>query len=716
MSEAYLSTIWYRVAPLQPRLRAHIRISRHRYRGQAWYVMHDVATGRIHRFTPAAYLFIGQLTGSRSVDDVWKGLAATHDAEAPSQDDVIRLLSSLHQNDLIQYRGSPDVADLLERYNKQATQILRQNLTNPTSFRLSLWDPDAFLTRTLPWVRPVLGWFGLLLWAVVVVAGLVTAALNWGRLTENLADQLLATQNILITLVSYPLLKALHELAHGYLTKLRGGEVREMGVMFLVFFPVPYVDASAAAAFPNRWHRAAVSAGGILIETFVAALAVMVWANAQTGFVSAVAYNLVMIGGLSTLIVNGNPLLKFDGYFVLSDLIEIPNLATRATKFWGHLVERYVFNARQLREETATWGERAWFVVYAPAAYVYRIVVMFGIAWYLAQAFFVLGLALAGWTLFQSLVKPLAKHLRHVVTASRLRKVRKRAMGLTFGALAVVLLGVALIPLPLHTDTEGVVWLPDEAYVRARTPGFVARVPVARGAEVAAGAALAELEEPTLGARIEALDWRVEEYRRRVAALEVRDRPEAEVARAQLAEARGEQARETARAGDLTLRAPVAGRFEPLLPPEALLGRYIAEGDVLGYVLPAHPDRLRIVVTQGDVALVRGRVRGVEVKLAGHLEARHAARLIREVPSALNTLPSVALGTTGGGRFLTDPADRDGVKALEQLFVYDLSLPDTLDPAPYGARVLVRFDHGYEPALWQGWRRLSQLFLRLLDA
>lgn len=247
-------------------------------------------------------------------------------------------------------------------------------------------------------------------------------------------------------------------------------------------------------------------------------------------------------------------------------------------------------------------------------------------------------------------------------------------------------------------------------------PARPALSPKSRGADVAANGTLAVLSEPTQAARIAALTARVEEYRRRTAALDTRDRAEAAVARLQWAEAQAELTREQARSADLTLRAPISGTFEPLLPTDALPGRYRNEGDILGYVLPPRPDRVRIVVRQDDIALVRDRVRGVDLKLAGHVEQRHGAAVLREVPSAQNTLPSPALGTTGGGRFLTDPSDRDGTRTLQQVFLFDLSLPDTMTPAPYGARVLVRFDHGREPVLFQGWRRLSQLFLRLIDA
>ena len=714
--EPYLSTIWYRVARLKPRLRPHVRVHRHRYRGQPWYVLHDLAAGRIHRFTPAAYMFIGQLDGTRTVDDAWQDLAATHDEEAPSQDDVIRLLSRLHQNDLIRYEASPDVAELLERYNKQARQVIKQNLTNPVMFRVPLFDPDRLLTRTLPFVRPFIGWFGLLLWLAVMTGGLITAALNWDRLTHNLGDQLMSMTNLAIMAVSYPVLKALHEFGHGWLTKVRGGEIREFGIMFLVFFPVPYVDASAASAFRSKWDRAAVAAGGIFVETFVAAAAVMVWASAESGFVSALAYNLVIIGGISTLVVNGNPLLKFDGYYVLSDLIESPNLSTRANKHYGHLIQRHLFGARHIKPDPATPGEKVWFLFYAPAAFVYRMIVMLGIALYVSGHAFILGVLIAALTLFNALVKPAFKHLRHVLTSPKLRRVRRRAVGWTFGTIGALVAALMLVPLPLRTTAEGVVWLPDAAHVRARTSGYLAEVAVPRGGAVAAHEVLARLEEPTLAARIDAMEWRAEEFRRRHAVLTVRDRAGAEVAALQLAEAARELDRERARSADLSIRAPVAGRFEPVMPPGDLMGRHLAEGDLLGFVLPDRPELLRIAVRQDDVALVRGRTRAVEMRLAGHLHETHRARVLREVPAALDRLPAAALGQAAGGGFLTDPADPEGLRVLGQVFVYDLSLPETLPAAPYGARVQIRFDHGLEPAAAQLYRRLRQLFLRHFHA
>ncbi|MFC3616290.1 PqqD family peptide modification chaperone [Lutimaribacter marinistellae] len=716
MAESYLSTIWYRVADLQPKLRNHVTVHRHRYRGRAWYVLHDHASGRVHRFTPGAYMLIGQMDGGRTVDEVWRSLAEAHDADAPGQDEVIRLLSRLHQNDLIRYAGSPDVADLLERYNRNTRQVVKQNLLNPMSFRLPLFDPDAFLKRTLPWVRPLTGWFGFILWLVVVAAGILTAAMHWEELTRNLVDQMLASSNLMIAAITYPVLKALHELAHGYLIRARGGEVREMGIMFLVFFPVPYVDASAAAAFRNKWSRAAVSAGGIFVETFAAAIAIMVWVSAEPGMVRAVAYNVVLVGGISTVLVNGNPLLKFDGYYVLSDLIEIPNLGTRANRYWGHLIQRYIFGAKQLKEEVATFGEKVWFVLYAPSAFVYRMVVMLGIALFVAQKFFVIGVLLAIWSLFNTIVKPLFKHVRHVVTAPALRKVRRRAMGWTFGTMAVILGLALLIPLPLRTDTQGVVWLPDEAHLRAGTQGFVTDLAAAEGARVLPQDLVATLEEPTVRARISVLEWRVEEMRRRLAATEVNERRRTEVARLELQEAEAELARERERIAELAVYAPIAGVFQPALPGRELVDRYVSEGDLIAYVLPDGPRQIRALVSQDDITLARNRLQGIEVKAAGHLDRRIAAELVREMPQATARTPAAVLTSAAGGPFLTDPTDPEGATLVEQAFVIDLTLPEETDPLPFGTRVYLRLDHGAEPAAFQIWRRVRQLFLRQFNA
>jgi putative peptide zinc metalloprotease protein len=210
-----------------------------------------------------------------------------------------------------------------------------QNLKSPMSLRIPLVDPDAFLTRTVGYFRPLFGTSGLLLWLALVLPAVVLAGEHWAELTGNIADRVFATENLLLLSLCYPLVKIVHELGHGYAAKLNGREVREMGVMFLLFYPVPYVDASAANALRDKKQRALIGAAGMVSELAVAALATYAWVLLEPGLARAIAFNVMLIAGVSTLLVNGNPLLRFDGYYILADLIEVPNLGARANKYWG---------------------------------------------------------------------------------------------------------------------------------------------------------------------------------------------------------------------------------------------------------------------------------------------------------------------------------------------------------------------------------------------
>ena len=326
---AFFTAQWFRIAGLKPRLLDHVLVERHRYGRQTWYAMHDRLSGRVHRVTPAAFLFAVRMDGRRTVDELWQELVHEMDADAPGQEAVLQLLVQLHAADLLAGDVPPDAVELLRRHSRQSRSVLTRNLRSPMSLQIPLFDPESMLNRLLPFVKPLLGWAGCALWLALIVAGGVSAAQHWDELTTNVLDRVLASQGLLALLLCYPVMKALHELGHGIVAKRFGCEVREIGVMLLVLFPVPYVDASNSAALPSKWQRAAVAAAGIAVELALAAIGSLVWANAEPGLLRAVAFNVMLIGGVSTLLVNGNPLLRFDGYYVLADLLNVPNLAQR---------------------------------------------------------------------------------------------------------------------------------------------------------------------------------------------------------------------------------------------------------------------------------------------------------------------------------------------------------------------------------------------------
>ncbi|HWZ07893.1 MAG TPA: peptidase M50 [Bradyrhizobium sp.] len=713
-SEPFLSSSWYRVARLRPKLRDHARIRRHRYRGRIWYVLDDRLSSRVHRLSPSAYIFVALMDGRRTVDDLWSNVVRQNGESAPTQDEIVHLLAQLHASDLLQSDISPDSLEVFDRFVTQKRTRLKQMLLNPMSLRLPIFDPDPFLERTLPLVRPLLGWFGGLLWFAVVIPALVLAAGRWSELSENVTDRLLATENLLLLSLVFPVVKLLHELGHGYATKVFGGAVHEFGIMLIMGMPTPYVDASSSSGFRNKSRRALVGAAGMIVEVFVAALALHVWRIAEPGAVRTLCFNVITVAGVSTLIFNGNPLMRYDGYYILIDVLEIPNLASRSAQLWRAMVDKYAFRVADARIPAGAPGELKWLVSYAPAAFMYRMSIQFGIALFLAGRFFFIGVFLASWTVVTGVLIPVFNSLKYVATSRTLQKHRARAVGLTAGLAAAAVIMLAIFPFPLHTVSEGVVWLPDNAILRAGTDGFVRRLLVPPDTIVRAGDALIETQEPQLEANVETLTWRVEELQSALDAARFRDRPGAEVAAIDLASAKSELARQDERARHLVARSEADGTFV-LAKSEDMPGRFFRQGEVLGYVTPASSNIVRVVVPQDDIELVRNSLRGVSVKLSGRVWETNSARLVREVPAASSQLPSKALSTAGGGSFAVDPGDRESRKTLQRYFQFDIELPPEAAAIAFGSRVYVRFEHESEPLGFQLFRRLRQLFLARLN-
>jgi putative peptide zinc metalloprotease protein len=584
-------------------------------------------------------------------------------------------------------------------------------LLNPLSFRVPLIDPEKWLDRTLPALRWMFSPAGLLIWVAIVAPATVLAAQHWHELTDNLSDRILAAENLVLMAATYVVLKAIHEFGHGYAVKAFGGAVREMGVMLLVFLPIPYVDASAATNFRFKAQRMIVGAAGMLVELLVAALALYVWLAVEPGLVRAIAFNVVAVAGVSTVVFNANPLLRYDGYFILSDFLEIPNLATRAPRYLRYLVKRHLIGVDSAEGAQATAGEKLWFLFYAPSSYVYRLLVMFAIALFVASEYAAIGFAIALFTIATVVFVPLANAWRYIARHPELGRGRRKAMALAAGAAAVAASVLFLLPFPLRTHAEGVVWLPEDAIIRAGADGFIQELLLAPDRRVAAGTPLIRSEDPSLARQIEILRARVDEFETRHAAERFVDRNKAQVTATELRHARSELENRTAQFARLVIHSRIDGVLS-IPKAQDLPGRFVREGEPIGHILPDSRNIVRVTVRQEDADLVRLRLQGVTVRVADRIESASPAKLIRELPAGREELPSRALGNVGGGTVTTDPRDPRGMKGLQRTFQFDLELPpDAPVPLGYGVRVFSRFEHDWEPLGYQIWRRGRQLLL-----
>lgn len=711
MANTLFSPHWYRVAKLKPRLHSHIEIHRHDYRGLIWYILEDPSTGRNHRFNPAAYQFIGLLDGRLTTQEIYDLLGKQLGDFAPGQEDIIQLLGQLHSADLIQTDILVNTEELFERQARLSQTQFNQRLINPISQKLPLWDPEDFLNKHLNKVSWLFSRWMAILWLIVVVFSTLQAATHWSKITGYLDVNALAPYNLLILFLLYPPIKILHELGHAFATKLKGGEVHEMGINFMMFMPIPYVNVSSSGHFRNKYDRMLVSVAGILVETFLAALGLLLFLSAEPGLVQNIGFDILLTGGISSLFFNGNPLLKYDGYYLLADILGIPNLYQRSAQFWRYFFQRYLFGLKHVASPATAPGETFWFVVYSISSLLYRLSLLWFICVYVTEKFFSLGVLLALWLVAIQIVMPLYKAMHFVVTSPSLGKNRNKA-AMTTVTLTVIVLGLlGFMPIPSYTLAEGVVWVPDEAQIKAEQDGFIGALQVSPNQFVQSGDVVLYLNDDGLESKAKIARAKLAELQSQYRAERENDLVKAEIIKEAIHIAESELNHINHKTQAMAVKSSKSGRV--LLPDaDDLPGRYIHHGELLGYIIDDKAPSIRMAVSQDNIGQLRNRIVDVKVRLANTPNREYAAIVIRQAPEATNKLPSSALATTGGGKIVIDPNNKKEVLALQKFFLVDLQFNPENKNIPIGTRAYVRVNHGGEALSTQWYRRIRQVFLR----
>ena len=706
-SAPLLSPNWFRAATLRPRLDPQVQAERVSYRRQVWHVFVRADGSRSFRLNGSAYAFAARCDGSHTMQRLWELLLAEFRDDAPTQDELLALLARLHDAGLVGFDRRPDFA----RSGAPATAEVAASAARNSllSLRIPLGSPE----RCLAWLEPRVRWlFGapaLAAWGVIVLAALVAALLNIPELAHHAHTWLGTPRLLLLTWLAYPVVKALHELAHALVLRHFGGAVPEWGITLMMFTPVPYVDASAASVLARPRQRLLVSAAGIMVELFLAAIGLTVALNVAPGWLHDAGLAVFFIGGVSTLLVNGNPLLRFDGYHMLGDALELPNLASRSARHWLGVMRRRLLQDDAEPAVQPAEGEATWLWAYAPAAWLYRAVIGVALVGWAGAISFLFGSVLAVWFAWSLLGQPLVRLVRWAMGTQLADSQRARA-GRRLAALAAVALAALVgLPLPDASVAEGVVWLPEHALVRAGTDGFVEQIHVADGAQVQAGQLLVSLRAPALEADIERLAGQV-------TALETErfqslhgDPARAASIESELAGALAELDHAQARHSQLEVRAGADGTLS--LPHAAdLPGSFAKQGNVLAQVLTDEPTTVRVALPQAIATRVQTATRAVAVQLADMRGTAWPARLDAAAAGAANRLPSAALGDHAGGSIVTDPADTGHLKPAQPVVLADVHLAGHA-AVRTGGRAWVRFDHGWSPLAMQLARGAQQLVL-----
>lgn len=543
---------------------------------------------------------------------------------------------------------------------------------------------------------------------MVLFAGLLVI-MNWPELSNATRLHAFTTQNMLLLFIVYPCIKLLHELGHAYALKLRGGEVNEMGIMLLIFIPIPYVNAHSATALPDKNHRMIVSAAGIIVESSLAAIALLFWLNIEPGLLRTLCLNIILIGGLSTILANGNPLLRFDGYYILADAIDIPNLTSRSRKYLAYLSHYYLFGIEKSDSGVNNPNERSWLAGYGLASFIYKIFIMLFILGLVLEKFFAAGILLASWIVSIQFIRPIFRYFKQFATTEQISQHKGRVYGGLASVTTVTLLILFIIPLPQTSSTQGIIWLSEEMQIRARSPGFVQQLLVNPDNIVKQGDALVVTTDPLLASRVKVLAAKVKELKVEHRAKR-RQHLEAEKLKQEIATTEAELEDNRQRLAGLTLHSPANGKL--VIPDFTdLPGQYLQQGQIIGFILEPEHIVTQIIIPEQEIALFKRDTSSFEVRPVAYPDKIITAKFKRVIPEAITHLPSAALGIQGGGPILVDPDDPSGTKTIEKVFQVELDLPAGETGQYIGSRVHVRIKHGNQPLFQQWTRSLKQLFL-----
>lgn len=706
------SESWHLVATVKATLRPNVRAHRQEFRGEPWYVLQDPLNNQFFRVSEDAYTFLCRLTGDCSVDQAWQETLESDPDVMLSQEEIVQLLGQLNMSNLLHFDRSSASASIFDRYKKRRQRETQAKLMGFLAIRIPLLDPDRLLNRALPLIRFLYSPLGFLLYAMLLGLGAKVLMENSDRLFDQ-SQGLLATGNLMLLYIGFVLAKIVHELGHASACKRFGGEVHVLGVMLLITAPLPYVDASASWGFRDRGKRILVGFAGMLAEFALASVAAMVWAYTAPGPINSVAYNVMFVASVSTIAFNINPLLRFDGYHMLVDLIDIPNLFQRSRDQLRFLAEHYLFGLRSARSVARTREEEFLLPVYGAVSSVYGLMLMGTIVFFIADQYLDLGVLLAFILGFMFAVVPVIKFLYYLGFSPRLTHFRSRAVVVTLLLLGVLLGGLGGIAVPDRVRASGVVEAVNFRQFNSQSEGFLADVIAQPGHKVLAGQPLVRLENADLDLEIKVTEMQRQQLLAQELHAEGYMVADLAPLRQQRAALESTLADARRRRDELLVVAPIAGIWTaPEI--ENSKGGWIPRGTSLGMIVDDSAFRFVAVLPQVATHVFNDKIKLAEVRLTGEENHNLVTQDVRVIPFENGILPSAALGFAGGGEIAVASDDPSGVTAVEPFFrIYGDFGRDAAASSKmlHGRLGTMRITLGNQPLLTQ-WERSLRQFLQ----
>ena len=632
--------------PVRVRRRPDLESRRHKYGGKSYWVVKEPVGLNYFRFHEEEFAILNMLDGTTSLQEMKDRFQAQYAPQRITVQELQHFIGMLHRSGLVISHAPGQGKSLRRRADTKKKKEWLGKMANIFALRFRGIDPERLLNRLLPWF----GWLftpGALMGALMLwLAALTLVLVNFNLFRSKLPtfEQFFAADNWLWLGATMAVVKVLHEFGHGLSCKKFGGECHEMGFMLLVFTPALYCNVSDSWMLPNKWQRIFVGAAGMYVELILASIATFLWWFSEPGLFNFLCLSVVFICSVSTLMFNGNPLLRFDGYYILMDLLEIPNLRQKSTEVLKRWFQQYCLGMELQENPFLPRRNRFWFGLFTVASAIYRWVVVISIVLFLNAVLKPYGLQILG-RLFAItglgglIAQPLWSTIKFFQTPGRISKMKRGRVITSAVVAAAAAAFFAFFPFPFHIDCAVDIEPADPHQVRVMVPGNLVQLHKKPGDRVDAGEVIAQLDNIAIRAEEAKAVGELEVARKQLEFAERTARRYTDSGVDVPTQAALVQAKEKSllkireRIAQMTIRSQIAGTIiEPPKkdqPPQAANGdqlpgwtgspfseinrdAFFMESDLLCLVCANNAMDAILVIDQGDIDLIRG---GEEVEM-----------------------------------------------------------------------------------------------------
>ncbi|MGF1581163.1 MAG: site-2 protease family protein [Gemmataceae bacterium] len=732
------------------RIRGDIVITPQKYEGRTFYVVKDPVSLRYYRFKEQEHYLIQMMDGKHTLDEAQKAFEKRFRPDRLTLEDLEQFGQQLLKAGLVQ-NETPAAGKLLyEQRSKRTRQKMMQNFTNILYVKIPIFDPEKLLTKMLPPLRWIFTTSFLLLSVVFMLSALMLFLTHFEAFRERMPSfqEFFSFKTVVYVWAALGVVKVIHEFGHGLSCKAFGGEVHEMGFLLLCLSPAMYCNVSDSWTLPSKWKRVLISFAGIYVELMIAAAATWIWwYTPSQPFVNYLSLCLMMVCSVSTVIFNGNPLMRFDGYYILADILEIPNLRERANKYLTRLFQEYALGIEQQPEPYMALSRKILFVTYAVVSYLYRWFITFVILYFMATflkpyklevlsqflALFALG-SMFGW--------PLARMIQNYNKRGRLPDMKMLNVSITVTFFTILILIAFLVPMPVsRIRTTGIVQLNPKALepIPVRVPGILEDLgpDIREGARVTKGQTIAVFENINLIREYQqakttaGIKRNVYKSYNSILNTQGSNIPPEEFPKiqqrqanilAELLKAKVEMESLERLQKRLNLRAPKDGIIIGL-PKKEEFGRMwereksppickIGDPMALEVLLPITPDDYQLLVENLKIAEKAERELAVTIRVHGRGSNTWEGTVnVDELPNAVAKTIPLALSTKGGGPLAVKPTSKENEMIPQvQVYLIPITIKNPDSAIVPGTMAQVKIHCEYRSIAWWAWRTISKTF------